>query len=567
MLMVFIGGFVIITSLPQLYLCYVRGSQWNGTCAYLDTDELAYAAYVNALIDGRPRRNDPYTAKDDSRFETLFSIQFMPAYVVALPSRVFRLSAATSFIVLQMIATLAASLSVTLILFELTHDLKFASLAGVGVLCLGGIIALNPIQILSGVQVGYDFLPFLRRYVPAVPFPVLILLYLFVWRALTRNAAWAYLAGVAFVFLVYSYFFLWTAAAAWIFTVITLWFVARPEDRWRTFTVALRLVAIGASGSLAYFWLLMRRAPTLEQAQLLQLTHAPDLLRAPEVYGIIALGFLLSYARNRGNWREPKVLLTVSLLFVPFLIFNQQVVTGRSLQSFHYEEFVTNYGVALAVFIALSLKWPDLSKRIQIYLALGIVLIAIVTGVRAARATIDLNVGIDKGRAVALKLREHDQHATVFASDILLTHSIPGTTANPVLWARHLYTFSNVSLAEQKRRFYQYLYYSGVDVKRFAAMLRTDFTARWEVFGAERANPVLARGPTEISESEIENAVREYDAFTKSFDLQLAENPVLSYAAVLPSDDLSNLDRWYERMDPEVVGEFVLYRLTLRQKN
>ena len=33
-----------ITSLPQFYLCYVRFPEWNGGCAYLDTDEFAYAA-------------------------------------------------------------------------------------------------------------------------------------------------------------------------------------------------------------------------------------------------------------------------------------------------------------------------------------------------------------------------------------------------------------------------------------------------------------------------------------------------------------------------------------------
>src|SRR5437870_3914403 len=82
-----IAAFTVITSLPQLYLCYVRGSEWNGSCAYLDTDELAYSAYINALIDGRPRRNDPYSGDDNAQSETLFSIQFLPAYVVALPAK------------------------------------------------------------------------------------------------------------------------------------------------------------------------------------------------------------------------------------------------------------------------------------------------------------------------------------------------------------------------------------------------------------------------------------------------------------------------------------------------
>jgi hypothetical protein len=49
----------VITSLPQIYLNYQRGSEWNGAYAYFDSDEFAYSAYLNALIDGRTRRKDP----------------------------------------------------------------------------------------------------------------------------------------------------------------------------------------------------------------------------------------------------------------------------------------------------------------------------------------------------------------------------------------------------------------------------------------------------------------------------------------------------------------------------
>src|SRR5690349_5653320 len=90
----------VITSLPQIHLWYVRGSEWNGSCALLDPDELPYQAYTNALIDGRPRRNDPFSGKDGGSFETLFSIQFLPPYAVALPSRLLGLSVDTAFIVL-----------------------------------------------------------------------------------------------------------------------------------------------------------------------------------------------------------------------------------------------------------------------------------------------------------------------------------------------------------------------------------------------------------------------------------------------------------------------------------
>ena len=54
------GLFLAVFSLyPQMKMVYLRGSDWQGNYAYNDIDEVAYAAYLRALIDGRPRKNDP----------------------------------------------------------------------------------------------------------------------------------------------------------------------------------------------------------------------------------------------------------------------------------------------------------------------------------------------------------------------------------------------------------------------------------------------------------------------------------------------------------------------------
>ena len=51
---------------PQMKMVYNRGSDWNGHYAYNDIDEVAYASYLRALIDDRPRKNDPYSGRDHS---------------------------------------------------------------------------------------------------------------------------------------------------------------------------------------------------------------------------------------------------------------------------------------------------------------------------------------------------------------------------------------------------------------------------------------------------------------------------------------------------------------------
>ncbi|HEV2829943.1 MAG TPA: hypothetical protein VGW76_20245 [Pyrinomonadaceae bacterium] len=554
-----------ITSLPQIYLCYLRGQAWNGSCAYLDTDELPYEAYTNALIDGRPRRNDPYTGRDGGEFETLFSIQFLPAYTLALPARLLGVSSSTAFIFLLPLATVAAAFVVWWLLLEVTDNTSLAIVGAVGILSLGTAAAHSPLLIFQDITTGYDFFPFLRRHVPALPFPIFLASTLFVWRALTRNIAWAVVAGLSFAILVYSYFFLWTAAVAWFFTLAVLWFLARPNDRMKVTYVFGILGGIGTIALLPYVWLLMHRSNIANNVRILEPTHTPDLFRAPELYGAFALGVLAYHlAKGRQSYHSPKILFAASFAVAPFLVFNQQIVTGRSLQPFHYEEFVTNYWVVLAVFLLFGILRREIPKRIITYLAVGGIGIALMLGVQAARLTRSSNVRFDEVRAVALRLRHENLNGLVFASDFRLTNSIPAIARNPVLWSRHMYTFSNIDSVEQKKRYFQHLYYSGFDENRLSELLRTDFFARWEVFGAERANPMLTANPEPITEEEIHTATREYASFVKSFDAGLAGNPLLAYAIVTPDRDLSNLDRWYERGEAERSGEFIIFPLTLK---
>lgn len=81
----FIAAFaVLILGLyPQISLWVTQGAKWNGSYFVSNYDEVAYSAYVNALINGEPRKNDPFLGVRDTvdtpQPETLYSIQFIPA--------------------------------------------------------------------------------------------------------------------------------------------------------------------------------------------------------------------------------------------------------------------------------------------------------------------------------------------------------------------------------------------------------------------------------------------------------------------------------------------------------
>src|SRR5687767_1447408 len=134
---------VLLAFIPQLHLWIVRGSDWNGAYVSPTGDEVIYSAYINALIDGRTRKNDPYAGRDSTPNSTLpestLSIQVIPAYAIALSARVLNVSSSTAFIALICIAAFLSSLSVYWLLNAI---LKHPGLAAVGtlfVLCLGAL--------------------------------------------------------------------------------------------------------------------------------------------------------------------------------------------------------------------------------------------------------------------------------------------------------------------------------------------------------------------------------------------------------------------------------------------
>jgi hypothetical protein len=552
----------IVTSIPQIHLWYVRGSEWNGSCAYSDWDELAYVAYTNALIDGRPRQNDPYSGKDSGEFESLFSIQFLPAYTVAIPAKLLHIPGDIAFILLLPIATIATVLAIWWLLFELTGNSLLAAAGAICVVSFGTAAAHSPLQMLAGVQTQYNPFPFLRRHIPAVPFPIFFLANVFIWRALTRRLAWVIGAAICFSILVYSYFFLWTALAGWFFTILILWFLLRPADRSKVLKMSAILAATGTIALTPYFWLLTQRGHSMDREQLLELSHAPDLFRAPELYAALILCFLIYHLRLKWKrYEDPTILFTASFALAPFLLFNQQLLTGRSLQPFHYEEFAANYWVVVAAVLAIALLPRNVPRRIFAYMVIAGLSVALMLATLLVLVMERSNIRFDQLRPVARKLSQEKIDGVVFASDGFLTQTIPTASHHPVLWARYLYTFSNVDSSEQKRRFYQYLYYSGFNESLFAQMLQNDVTAQWEIFGPKRVNPMLSGGHSPITPEEIESATTEYRQFMESFESALGTTPLLRYAVVSPSDNLSNLDRWYERIASQKVGDFIIYSL------
>ena len=583
---------VLLSLLPQIHLWVVRGKEWNGAYTSTHGDESVYSAYVNALINGRPRRYDPFTGQDKNAGlpESTFSIQFIPGYAVAYLARLTGESASSAFIVLTAIAALVASLCVFWLLSALGLDSRLAAAGTLFVLCFGGLAGGQGfLGIMMKSSLLVPGLPFLRRYQPAATFGLVFVFNLLVWRALTihdkrASRLRALLAGAVLGVLVFSYFYLWTAALAWLFCIGLLWIIFRRSE-WRR--VASVLITVGAITALAlgpYAYLVSHRAANLDEQQTLIPTHLPDLLRIPEILGMLILIAIGMAVRNKKiELSDSRLIFTASLALLPFAVFNQQVITGWTMQPYHYESFILNYAVLVGVVIAIALLRKPVSQRLLISIAvLSVVWGAVEVGLPARMTFVPLAVTNDRMVPVLKRLDALSKvdgtftgrslSPLVFSPYIAVNSWLPTWTSQGTLLDIGGLDLGHVSPAERKEFLHMHLYYSNVD----GAALRKPFDgtsrdvglkyARAAIFGHERIIPGMSQHFEPIKPEEVEDAIHDYQTYVDSFSVEQARKRPLAYAVVLADDkfDFTNLDRWYERDTGERVGDYVLYKLKLR---
>lgn len=585
----------ILALYPQFNLWYLTGKDWNGIYAYNDIDEVAYAAYLKALMDGRPRRSDPYTGRDDRagapQQESLFSIQFLPPLVAAKVARTLGLNISWTMIALGALMGFFTALVLFWLIAAVTNDDRVAAIGALSIICLGTLACgQGAIPELLGRDIAYPYLPFLRRYVPAFPFPFFFLMCGLVWKMLAHEEARGKIktaigSGLVFAVLVYSYFYIWTTAAAWLFCLALVLTLARPEG-WRR-----ELKYLGLTGLLAvlalvpYALLLSRRAETIDSVQLLAYSHAPDLARAPELLCLAVLAALMLAAkRGRIRLKDRSTLFTISLALTPYAVFNQQVITGRSLQPIHYEVFIANYVSVLAVVLCISLirrgaraadkalfpGWALACAAVLIF-GWGLVEAKVTTEVLDPHNEYRNRVTPVIKRLAELSVEPHDGRLAteqlVLTSDMVLADEVPTLAPQPVLWSRHQHIFVGAGAAESKERFYQWMYYADFDAEWLESSLtEPNFAVVYALFGWGRLSDRLVLNPQPLTREELDKEVKAYGDYIASFDRERAARLPLSFL-IVPANDAEvpqQVELWYEHDQGQRVGELMLYRLKLK---
>jgi hypothetical protein len=491
----------------------------------------------------------------------------------------FGLSASSIFIVITPIVAVASALTLFWFLAMFTGNNRLAAVGVLLVLCIATFVSgQGPSRFLFGTPVRWNYLPFLRRYIPAIPFPFFLAMFPLTWRLLMKKGngvVQAIALGLFFSILVFSYFYLWSAALAWLVCLAFIWLIVRPSQ-WAKPLPSLVIVAVMIGLSLIiYATMLSQRSAATDQVQVLVNSRWPDLFRPSEVVALIILAVLAFLAtKGRISLRNPQVAFVISVLFIPLAVFNQQILTGRSLQPFHYEEFVTAYMVLMAV----AMSWGTFirdgvlptwvgSHRALFWLAV----ISIAYGGNSAagisRAALNDNIVRDKTAVVGAYLRAKQSDGDVLAVEPRQAETLPTYGPQPMLWALHMAVFPGASEAEIKERFYHYLYYVNITPDELRRLLdaRT-FAVVTALFGPGREAAHLTVKFRPVTSEECEEQVRLYEQYVKAFDNDRAARFKLGYIVVpaLEGYDFSTLDSWYVRDNGEQVGDFLVYGLRLR---
>jgi hypothetical protein len=296
---------------------------------------------------------------------------------------------------------------------------------------------------------------------------------------------------------------------------------------------------------------------------------------------LIAIG--MAVRNKKIELSDSRLIFTASLALLPFAVFNQQIITGWTMQPYHYESFILNYAVLVGVVIAIALLRKPVSQRLLISIAvLSVVWGAVEVGLPARMTFVPLAVTNDRMVPVLKRLDAlskvdgtftgRSPSPLVFSPYIAVNSWLPTWTSQGTLLDIGGLDLGHVSPAERKEFLYMHLYYSNVD----GAALRKPFDgtsrdvglkyARAAIFGHERIIPGMSQHFEPIKPEEVEDAIHDYQTYVDSFSVEQARKRPLAYAVVLADDkfDFTNLDRWYERDTGERVGDYVLYKLKLR---
>jgi hypothetical protein len=348
----FIIGLVLVG--PFIYFIYKSGNEYKGIYMFASDAELHYLARMNIGINEWTMGN-PFFDNEEGLPSPLFTVSEI---FLAIPSKVIGINVPTLNLVYKFLLPAVCSLFAYSLLFKLTKSRR-GSIAGMTMIMIGSFLFNIPdlIHLFKWESVYGQFLPYDRPVNPQLS-SILFFLYLYlVFVFLTRKSngsiyAMTFLLGLSF----YVYFYSFTFFLCLNF--VLLFYLIYKKD----YISGKKLVISTVLGIVMGFYAIINiyslySHPYFESlAKLGDITysHAPIISLAwlMVTVAFVSINFIVKYLPFRGYMYV--------LLLTSFLVINQQVITGISLQQGHYHWY---FNVPIFVIVTIYMLTHILKNK------------------------------------------------------------------------------------------------------------------------------------------------------------------------------------------------------------
>lgn len=337
----------IIIAYPQLYLRYDKQVNSQGIELLWISDERAWLSRVREAYDGHPFLGNPYF-KDGKSDPYLH--QPLGSMSVAYLGKIFSLNINNTILLFRLFFSFLVFLLIYGFVVFFARE-KLVALATSAFLFLGNSLFARAslFKILSGEAPSLRYVNYTRPVNPLMTsfffYGFLLCFLLFLDTSTRLSARKKLICGILSALLLglsfYDYFYTWTFLYSFLGVLILIFLF---QKKWQDIKRA-GWVLLGASIIAIPSFFNLYQATTFPTYQEVSQRLAILDSRAP-VFGIVVPSlffiFLLFFPKKWQN-RYP---FALALVTAPFIVLNQQLITGKVMQSGHYH---WNYHLPLAI--------------------------------------------------------------------------------------------------------------------------------------------------------------------------------------------------------------------------
>lgn len=327
-LLALISGLII--AFPQFYFRYDSDVPYQGIDLHGSHEESFYLNRIKEVQDGSLSLGCPFLKNNKN---TPYITPPLGEIITAALGKTFFLALNNTILLARFLFPFAIFLLIYFFVVSFSRD-KLAGLTAAALVILGRhLISLKGLwQLLQAKPASDNFLVFFRPVHPQVSSLFFFAFLLFFWLFFIKKQwRWGIASALCLGLSFYLYPFLWMFLypCAGMFLLILLW-QKKFADVKRIGLIVLAGLVIGIPYFVNFYYAslhplfseVLARVGTFK-------THQPFLHPLPF---LLLAAYLLFFSRG---WKE-RYIFSLALILTPFIVFNQQVLTGRQLVVLHF---------------------------------------------------------------------------------------------------------------------------------------------------------------------------------------------------------------------------------------